>query len=129
MKEIYGYWPTLHDAVVRCFEMSFDQKAISLTLDYSDLISESDEESRSTRFTLRWSGVKEATLRMYANDLYGIDFTVEQDMILTKLENYTWGMDGFILASSVEIFDIQESPTPPEDPHHPYHHEAIMQFK
>jgi hypothetical protein len=36
--EIYGYWPTLHDAILTNIDVQFENKIVTLTFDYNDLM-------------------------------------------------------------------------------------------
>jgi hypothetical protein len=119
LKEIYGYWPTLHDAIVRDWDVRFQESSLALTIIYSDGVGDDDSSnSATTQFTLAWRGVQEAKFRYYAHDLYGLLFARMDDWIETRFDDYVWGMDGYIRSSIVEVLDIQDAPdffSEPED--------------
>lgn len=113
--EIYGYWPSLHDAVVRGVGISYAGREIAMTVDYSDLRGESVEEEIDTRITLRWTGVDRAELRLSENSLYGMEFERDGEHILTRFDDYVYGMDGFIRSETVEVTHVEPAPVLPED--------------
>ena len=116
LRERYGYWPSLHDAVVRGMNFKFADRELSIVLDYSN--SELDingeevnkDEEVKTRLTLRWHGITESKLRLYANDLYGMKFAQKNGLIETRFDDYVWGLDGFILSAGVEVTNIAPAP-------------------
>lgn len=109
--KIYGYWPTLHDAVIRAINVDFANQGLQIVVDYKGLTKNVDQEERiGQRITLRWQGVTEAKLRLYDWNLYGIKFTQRNEMVETRFEDYTWGMDGYILSASVEVAHIEPAP-------------------
>ena len=114
--EIYGYWPTLHDAVVRELKVGFAKRELTLVMDYSDLVlGHEDEPNTRTRIKMRWFGITESTLRLHNGDLYGIDFTHTNGFLKTQFEDYCYGLDGAITAEGVEVTHIELSPTHPDD--------------
>ena len=67
--DIYGYWPTLHDAVVRKLRVGFAERELTLVVDYSDLVPGRESEPNTrTRVTMRWFGTTESMLRLHNND-------------------------------------------------------------
>lgn len=114
--EIYGYWPTLHDAVVRELKVGFEERELTLVIDYSDLVlgCENDPNTR-TRITMRWFGITESTLRLHNGDLYGIEFSHSNGFLETHFEDYCYGFDGAITAEGVEVTHIGLSPARPDD--------------
>ena len=126
--EIYSYWPTLHDAVVRSFSISYEAKALDMVVDYHDLSGEEeDEHTESRRITFRWSGVREAKFRLYANDLYGVEFARDDNLIRTTFDDFTWGMDGQIISESLRVVRIEPAPNLDSYPaEHAIHHEMAV---
>jgi hypothetical protein len=114
--EIYGYWPTLHDAVVRELKIGFAERELTLVVDYSDLVlGREDESDTHTRITMRWFGITESTLRLHNSDLYGIGFTRANGFLETQFEDYCYGLDGTITAEGIEVIHIELSPVHPDD--------------
>jgi hypothetical protein len=114
--EIYGYWPTLHDAVVRELKIGFAERELTLVVDYSDLVlGREDEPDIRTRITMRWFGITESTLRLHNSDLYGMEFTRANGFLETQFEDYCYGLDGTITSKGLEVTHIGLSPACPDD--------------
>ncbi len=111
LQEIYGYWPMLHDARVRAFDVDFSSREIRITVDYSDVpYGLTGKTPVSTRMTLCWHNVQSAKLRHYGSDLYGMKFRQTGLFIETEFSEYCWGFDGTIVCSAVTVENIQPSP-------------------
>jgi hypothetical protein len=113
--EIYGYWPTLHDATVRKMHVGFAAKELTLVVDYSDHRAGQDNQPEiCTRITLRWFGITESTIRLANADLYGINLARIGDLIETRFDDYSFGMDGSIVSAGIEVLQIEPAPEPTE---------------
>lgn len=112
--EIYKYFPTLHDAKIRKINLFLEKREFYLTLDYSDLINDSQKSLR-TRFTICWKNLQKADFNWYAEYLYGMKFSSEGDFTKTKFTDYSFGFDGEIIASEVEILNIEIEPKESKD--------------
>ena len=114
--EIYGYWPTLHDAVVRELKVGFAERELTLVVDCSDLVlGRGNEPNTRTRITMRWFGITESTLRLYNCDLYGMEFTRANGFLETHFEDYCYGLDGTITSEGLEVTHIKLSSVRPDD--------------
>lgn len=112
LKEIYGYWPTFHDASVREINADFEQRAMVIVVDYTDEVDSGATEvhSVSSQITLRWFGISSSTLRITENLIYGIKLFESGRLIRTHFEDYEWGLDGEILSDGVELIGIEPVP-------------------
>ncbi len=113
LREIYGYFPTLHDAVVKNIDIRFELKEVIFSVEYNDLVEKSAEtierkDSATTRFQICWREVQRAKLNLYAEDLYGVEFSQTGDFIETRFEDSAFGFDGFIVARNVEVVEIEQ---------------------
>lgn len=111
--EIYGYFPTLHDALVTKVDVRFESKEIILTIEYGDLIEKSAEtiareDYSTTRFQLRWRGVQQAKFNLHAEDIYHMKLRQVDELIEARFTDYSFGFDGFILADSIEVLGVEE---------------------
>lgn len=114
--DIYGYWPTLHDAVVRELRVGFAEHELTLVVDYSDLVLGRESESNTrTRITMRWFGITESTLRLHNGDLYGIGFARVKGLLETRFDDYCYGLDGAIFSEGVEVMCTEHVPKLPND--------------
>jgi hypothetical protein len=121
--EIYGYWPTLHDASVRAMNVRWAGQELEMIVDYNDLVNRQGQEvSVGTRITLVWIGVSEVKLRLYDEDLYGIAFTTTDMGVETRFDDYTWGLDGYIRSTGIQVTRVEPAPDlsglSTEDPAH-----------
>ena len=108
--QIYGYWPTLHDARVQGVKIDCDTREVLMVVDYCDVGPVDDAGDICTRFTLRWQGVMEAKLRLADNSLYGLYMERESGCIRSRFEDYAYGFDGTILAQSLSVSDVLPAP-------------------
>ncbi len=109
--EIYGYWPTLHDASVRKMQFGFAARELTLVMDYSDHGADQEEQPEiCTRITMRWFGITESTIRLEDADLYGINLAQMGDLIETRFDDYWFGMGGSILSAGIEVLQIEPAP-------------------
>ena len=112
--EIYGFYPSLHDASITNFEVRFESKEIILTFEYADGVEEVvkthelDEYDGCTQITLSWHGVTESKLRLYSNDIYRFDWELKDQLIETRF-SHTYGVDGYILAQRIELISVNPS--------------------
>lgn len=109
--EIYKYFPTFHDAKIKNIEINLERKEFYLTVDYLDLIGETKEHIK-TRFTTCWRNLQKVAFNWVGEDLYGIDFSRFGDFIKTTFE---YGFDGILIASEIEILNIEIEPEKDED--------------
>lgn len=113
LRDIYGYFPTLHDAVVQNIDIRFESREVILTFRYNDLVEKSadaieSQDSATTRFQICWREVERAKLGLYGEDIIGVSFSRNADFIETRFENYAFGFDGFIVARSIEVFGMEQ---------------------
>lgn len=111
--DLYGYYPTLHDACVTDFDVSFEEKKIVLTFEYSDLVGDEPEtgpgdESLATRIVMCWNAVAEAKLQKYNNDIYDIAFQKIDGNIKTEFSR-SYGIGGYIISENIGVISVEES--------------------
>ena len=109
--EIYGYYPTLHDANITNFDIRFESKEIILAFEYADGVEkkqEPDEYDGYTQIILCWCDVIEAKLRLYANEIYQYEFHRRDHLIDTRF-SHSYGVDGYILAQGIDLISVAPS--------------------
>ena len=111
--EIYGYYPTLHDACIVGIDVYFEGRQLTAAIEYSDLVETEgrDKDNRVTKATkiiMRWNGVAEANVRIHGNDVYHLSFSKKGGKIATDLIS-GWGVSGTIVADFIEVVSIQDS--------------------
>ncbi len=102
-------FPTLHDAKIKKISIDLESKTFSLTVDYSDFVKEPGD-SISTRITIVWINIQSASFNWFAEDLYGMKFQRINEFIKTKFTDYSFGFDGEIISSKIEITEILIEP-------------------
>jgi hypothetical protein len=107
--DVYKSFPTLHDAAIKNIDVDFEKKEFSLTVAYSDYIIEPGD-SVSTKITILWRDVRKADFNWYAEDLLGMKFSMDGELIKTKFRHYAFGFDGEMLAREIEIKDVLIEP-------------------
>src|SRR4051794_31873617 len=112
LHDLFGYFPTLHDARVR--ELEFDRAAdrLSMTVDYRDIVTDSDGEL-TVRMRLEWTGVEQMDLRCYGNDLYHIDLCSADGLIVAEFEQ-CYGIYGKVSGRVFEVVLLQVDPPEPD---------------
>jgi hypothetical protein len=113
--DIYGYWPSMHDAVVESVRWDAEEDALSIAFLYPGIApSEGDWAGNLfSRFSMRWTGLWDWSLQMDENWIDGLAFTRVNERIVTELEGYQGITAGRIDASAVEVLDVREG-APPE---------------
>lgn len=111
--DLYGYYPTLHDASVTDFDVNFEGKKIILTFEYSDRVGDesetgSDDKSLATKIVMSWNAVSEAKLQKYNNDIYHIDFQKIDGNIKTEFSQ-SFGIGGYIISENIEVLSVEDS--------------------
>ena len=104
---IYGYWPTMHDAIIREINVGFAEKTLKIVLDYTDLITDTKNSEVTTRITMLWRGVMDSKLRYSDPMLYGVGFSSKNGIIETLFDDYEWGTDGCIRSERVEVLHFE----------------------
>jgi hypothetical protein len=112
--EIYGYFPTLHDAIIEKIETNFEKKELQLTFYYADS-TEDEEKSGLTRFTIIWRNVQKADFNWYGVDLMGMKFSRHGEFYKTKFREYGFGFDGELVSGEIEILGIEIEPVKDEN--------------
>jgi hypothetical protein len=107
--DYYGYFPTLHDAVIEKININLDKKEFLLTVYYVDL-TDDEQDSGLTRFTICWRNVQKADFNWYDKDLLGLSFSKNGEFIKTKFRDYGFGFDGEMHSGELEIIDIEIEP-------------------
>jgi hypothetical protein len=107
---IYGYYPTLHDACVVDIQVQFEDKSLYIVFEYCDLVQKPgvEEESECTLIGIRWKDVVKSDLKIDGNDIDDIDFRKIGDFIETKF-SLCFGIYGSILARTIEVVRLDGS--------------------
>lgn len=109
LKQLFGYYPTLHDAKILSLEIDRPSDRIHLVVDYNDMIGDDHSQHLSARIRLEWHGIESFDLPIGDEDLYSLDFGRQGNRILTRFE--TWpGVFGMVVSDTVEAILVQIDP-------------------
>jgi len=103
--EIYGYWPTFHDATVEQINIRRETAEVVMIFHYIDLRSGGESEA-ATEIHILWKDVQRYELLLEGYVVYGVAFSYDDDFILTEFEEYRWGLGGKIRSKAVEITNV-----------------------
>ena len=110
LRQLFGYYPTLHDAAILSIDIDRPSDRIVMVVDYSDYLAQDDEKEFSARIQLEWSGIKSFELPLGDEDLLSLDFSREGDQIVTNLE--TWpAVFGKVVSDTFEAILVQIDPS------------------
>jgi hypothetical protein len=115
LHQLFGFYPTLHDATIRSISYVRGMDRLEMTLDYEDE-AEGDTPLRA-RISIAWTGVQSAKLGIEDNFLTGLRFKRRGDQIVTLLKTMDQA-DGEVVSEGVEAKLVAldpkpEEPTPP----------------
>lgn len=99
--EIYGFYPTFHDAHILSFEVKSESKTICLKIYYSD----GSNKEVKTVSEICWRNFVKAEYNFSENEILHFGFEKIGNLILTKFEAVY--LAGNILSESLEITDIE----------------------
>lgn len=109
LKQLFGYYPTLHDAKILSIDIDRASDRIAMVVDYNDMIGEDHTQQMSVRIRLEWKGITNFELPLGDKDLIGLDFGRQENQIVTSIE--TWfGVFGKIVSDTVEATLVQMDP-------------------
>jgi hypothetical protein len=111
--EIYGYYPTLHDAYVVAIDVRFETKQLKAVIEYSDSVGSTvsekgQKQSKAVKIVMGWNEVSQADINVHNNDIYDLSFLKANELIRTELRS-GWGIAGSISAKTVEVLSVQNS--------------------
>jgi hypothetical protein len=111
--DLYGYYPTLHDACLTNIDLNFERKEVVLTFEYADLVGDKPiisavDNSLATKIMIRWSLVSEAQLLLDGTDVYDMGFQKLGNKIKTEFSQ-GFGIGGHIIAKSIELVSVEPS--------------------
>ena len=115
LKQLFGSYPTLHDALVVSIEMDRASDTAQITVDYEDVSDEDDTQLLSARIRLEWQGVEALEIPLGYDDMFGLSFRRSGDKIRTDIEMWP-GIFGYVISDTVEAVLIQLDPGDPAGP-------------
>ncbi len=99
LRQLFGYYPTMHDAIVR--ELRFDaRRNVTMILDYQDS-PEGGGEELAVRVELRWAGVRSVDFDVRENFLMGLECSRDGDDLRTTFRE-GFGIAGTLVSERFE---------------------------
>lgn len=117
LHQLFGYYPTLHDAVIRTITFGGDLW-VSMIVDYRDSMEGGDaptvNDDLAARIRLEWTGVREFSFPLGDENLLNLNLSRRGDLIETTLE--TWpDTFGTIVSETFEAVLMQVDPGPVDE--------------
>lgn len=112
LHQLFGYYPTLHDATIQSVSYSRAADRLEMILDYEDE-AEGDAPLRA-RISLTWTGVESALLGMEDRSLMSLRFRRAGGKIVTRLKTLDQ-TDGEVVAEGVEARLVALGPDAGDD--------------
>ena len=113
LHDLFGYFPTLHDARVRELRYDGPGRRLELVVDYQDrpdLGEEASSQDLHVRIRLVWTGVIGVALDHYENWIYGVDFKSLPDGGIRTEFHEGMGLQGWVEAEQFEALLDQADP-------------------
>ena len=109
LRQLFGFYPTLHDAMILSVDIDRPSDQIVMVVDYSDSTDGEDPNQLTARIRLEWSGITSFSLPLGDEDLLSLDFSRQGDQIVTTLE--TWpAVFGTVVSDTFEAVLVQIDP-------------------
>jgi len=114
LRQLFGHYPTLKDAVIQSLCLKQESRLLEMILDYDEWDEEHHADTLTARIRLRWTGVHALDFPLGDQDLLGIRFTSEGELLITYLE--TWpGVEGRVVSEGFEAILMQVDPAEDEE--------------
>lgn len=112
LREIYGYFPTLHDADVTAVEVDGEARQIVFSIRYCDLIETAPaainrRDTATTAFQIHWRRVRQAQVKMLTGEILHVSLGRVGDLIETRFDGYDIAVNGSIVARDIAISGVQ----------------------
>ncbi len=110
--DLYGYWPSFHDAQVERIAIDRKGPTVTITFTTNDLVVKDGvrQGDQVATVILRWHEVEKLTLQATdwseENWVWDLDLAVQQDRVRTKLLPND-GLGGSIVAPRIEVLEVQ----------------------
>lgn len=108
LQQLFGYYPTLHDAVLRSIEINPAADLITMDVDYQDMVGDDPDQEMKVRIRLEWREIESFVLPLDIKYFGGLGFKRKGDKIITSLE--FMGEFGSVTSESVEAILVKMDP-------------------
>lgn len=110
LRQMFGFYPTLHDAKLVCLELNRKDDLLTATVEYVDQ-PEGGESVLRVQIELEWRKVKLMNLTIGGTELMAIDFEKKGEDLETRFE-WSTGVQGTIVAAEFEARLVQSDTLP-----------------
>lgn len=107
LRQLFGAYPTMHNAVILGLDTDFSTRSITITVHYSDEVGEASQ--MCARINLIWTGVERADLPFADNAMMSLKFARLGNLIVSSIETSP-GQFGEIVSESFEAVLKQVDP-------------------
>jgi hypothetical protein len=115
--DVYGYWPSFHDAQVETVVIERRGPTVTIHFITNDQVDKDgvQERDKLAQVTIRWHEVKDLSLNGIDweenNWIDGLTVRRDGDDVRTVIDPMD-GFHGFIVAGRIEVLDVQPIPSP-----------------
>jgi hypothetical protein len=109
LRQLFGQFPTLHDALVLGIEFERSSDRMEMVLDYREEETGLADTPLSVRIRLFWQGVRLADLKIDGPEIGAIEFHRHGEDLVTEFRP-TGGVEGRIVSETVEALLVQADP-------------------
>ncbi len=113
LRQLFGSYPTLHNAVILALVVDLPSNSVTLTVHYSDEGGESN--GLSIEMNLIWKGVERFDLPFAENQMMGLQFARHGNQIVSSIEASA-GVFGEIVSDEFEAVLKRVDPMRDIDP-------------
>lgn len=108
LRQLFGYYPTLHDAKILSIQFDPANDRVAMVIDYTDTVGEDLDQHLSVRIRLEWQGIVSLELPLAEVDLMGVDFDRNGTNIVTKID--TCGGSGKVVSERLQAVLVLVDP-------------------
>lgn len=115
LKQLFGYFPTMHDARIRSLEIDRPSDRVTMVVDYEDFVGElADRNELSVRIVMEWRRVRAVELTVSENYLMGMELKRNGDLVRADFQT-GFGAFGFIEGEGFEARLEKVDPLPDDE--------------
>ena len=113
LKQLFGYYPTLHDAVLLSINIDRAADSVEIVVDYNDMLGDDHTQHLSVRIRLEWHGIDSMDLPLDCRDFYDLQFSRKGHQILTTIGTDSGQIS--VVSDSVEAILVRLDPGDHDD--------------
>lgn len=126
LRQLFGFYPTLHDARLRQIEIEAESRSVEFLVDYRDEPEPGGTQEPSVRMRLRWTGVEELTMTLTESFLSNLRFDHADGRIRATFEQ-GFGSYGTVISERFEAL-LEKADPPKADSESDSADQVILKF-